>query len=144
MKGDFRPTLQEEVIFRPQEQLLLYDKLVVDSIVPRLSADVVCAPFRKFGLYVYLDSTSTPDVIHIEVEFLDPWTGQWYTHKQGVFAALFWEDTDTALGIYECFVGDVVGRAMRVKLTGVNVAASGNVFSSTKYFTVSVAVDFWN
>ena len=144
MKGEQRPTLQEEVIYRPEDQLSLFDKLVVDSIVPCISNDVACAPFRKFGLYVYLDSTSTPDVIHIEVEFLDPWTGQWYTHKQGVFAALYWEDTDTASGIYECFVGDVVGRSMRVRITGIDVAASGNVFSATKYFTTSIAVDFWN
>ena len=144
MKGDQMPALQEEVIFRTQDQLNLFDKLKVDSIVPRISNDVACAPFRKFGLYVALDSTSTPDVIHVEVEFLNPWTGQWYTHKQGVFAALYWEDTDTASGIYECFVGDVVGRAMRVKITGVDVAASGNTFSATKYFTVSIGVDFWS
>ena len=144
MKGEQRPTLQEEVIYRPQDHLQLFDQLKVDSIVPRISDEVACAPFRKFGLYVYLDSTSTPDVIHIEVEFLDEWSGQWYTHKQGPFAALFWEDTDTASGIYEVFTGDVNGRAMRVKITGVNVAASGNVFSSTKYFTSSIAVDFWN
>ena len=144
MKGDQRPALQEEVIYRPQDQLNLFDKLKVDSIVPRISADVACAPFRKFGLYVALDSTSTPDVIHVEVEFLNPWTGQWYTYKQGVFAALYWEDADTASGIYECFTGEVLGRAMRVKITGVDVAASGNVFSSTKYFTASIGVDFWN
>jgi len=144
MKGDQRPVLQEEVIYRPQDLMLLFDKLKIDSIVPQISADVACAPFRKFGLYVALDSTSTPDVIHIEVEFLDPWTGQWYTHKQGVFAALYWEDADTASGIYECFTGDVLGRAMRVKITGVDVAASGNTFSATKYFTASIGVDFWN
>jgi len=144
MKGDQRPVLQEEVIYRPQDLMLLFDKLKIDSIVPRISADVACAPFRKFGLYVALDSTSTPDLLHIEVEFLDPWTGQWYTHKQGVFAALYWEDADTASGIYECFTGEVLGRAMRVKITGVDVAASGNTFSATKYFTASIGVDFWN
>jgi hypothetical protein len=144
MKGDPMPVLQEEVIYRPQDQLQLFDKLKVDSTVPRISDEVVCAPFRKFGLYVYLDSTSTPDVIHVEIEFLDPHTGMWHTHKQGLFAALYWEDTDTASGVYECFTGDVLGRAMRVKVTGVDVAASGNTFSSTKYFTVSVGVDFWN
>ncbi len=144
MRGEQRPILQEAVIYRPQDILQLFDRHKVDSIVPRISDAIACAPFRKFGLHVYLDSTSSPDVIHIEVEFLDEWSGQWYTHKQGVFAALYYEDTDTASGIYECFVGDVVGRAMRVKITGVNVAASGNVFSSTKYFTTSISVDFWN
>jgi len=144
MKGDQVPVLQEKILYRPKDQLQLFTSERVNDTVPRLSHDVACAPFRKFGIYVFIDSTSTPDLLRVEVEFLDRWTGQWYTHKQGPFAALFWEDTDTASGIYECFVGDVLGRAMRVKLTGVDVAASGNVLSSTKYFTVSIGVDFWN
>ena len=144
MKGEQRPALQEAVIYRPEDQLQLIEREVVNSTVPRVSSDVVCASFRKFGIYVYIDSTGSPDNLHIEVEFLDRWTGQWYTHKQGPFAALFWEDTDTASGIYECFVGDVLGRAMRVTLTGVNVAASGNTLGAATYFTVSIGVDFWN
>ena len=137
MKGDFRPALQEEVIYRPKDQLQLFDKVQIVTTSAYVSDEVECAPFRKFGLYVFIDSTSTPTDLHIEVEFLDRWTGQWYTHKQGVFASLYYEDGDTASGIYECFTGDVLGRAMRVKLTG-----SGT--SSAAYFTVSVGVDFWN
>jgi len=139
MKGDFRPVIQEDVIYRPQDQLQLFTDEIINNTIARLSQSVVCAPFRKFGLYCYVDFTGTPDTItqHIEVEFLDPWTGRWYTHKQGLFAALFYEDTDTATGIWECFVGDVLGRAMRVKLTGLGTDA-------THYFTVSIGVDFWN
>jgi len=141
MKGDFRPALQEDVIYRPEDQLQLFQNEVVNDTVPRISDAVVCAPFRKFGIYVYIDSTGGSaqalSKLHIEVEFLDRWTGQWYTHKQGPFASLYWEYSDTASGIYECFTGDVLGRAMRVKLTG-------ETTSSTVYFTVSIGVDFWN
>ncbi len=141
MKGDFRPALQEEVIYRPQDQLQLFTNEVVNNTVPRLSQSVVCAPFRKFGIYIYIDSTGGSaqllTKLHIEVEFLDPWTGRWYTHKQGLFASLFYEYVDTASGIWECFTGDVLGRAMRVKLTGVLTEA-------TAYFTVSIGADFWN
>jgi hypothetical protein len=144
IKGDQVPVLQEEVLYRPKEVLQLFQNELVNNTTPRLSDGIECAPFRKFGIYVYIDSTSTPDQLHIEVEFLDRWTGQWYTHKQGLFASLYYEDTDTASGIYECFVGDVLGRAFRVKLTGVDVSQSGNTLSSTKYFTVSIGVDFWN
>ena len=144
IKGDQVPVLQEKVIYRPKETLQLFQNEVVNSTVPRISDGIECAPFRKFGLYVFIDSTGAPDNLHVEVEFLDRWTGQWYTHKQFPFAALFWEDVDTASGIYECFVGDVLGRAMRVKLTGVNVAASGNTIGPTVYYTVSIGVDFWN
>jgi len=144
MQGNAAPTLQEEVIYRPKDLLQLFAGKIISSTTPQLSDGIECAPFRKFGLYVYIDSTSTPDLIHIEVQFLDRWTGQWYTFKQWPFAALYWEDADTASGIYECFEGNVLGRAMRVKLTGENVAASGNVLSATKYFTVSIGVDYWN
>ncbi len=141
MKGNQMPVLQEEVIYRPEDHLLLFDKEVVNNTVPRLSGDVECAPFRKFGIFVAIDSTGGSaqalSILHIEVEFLDPWTGQWYTYKQGPFAALYWEYSDTASGIYECFVGDVLGRAMRVKLTGA-------VTSAGVYYTVSIGVDFWN
>ena len=137
MKGNQIPVRQEEVIFRTTNQLELFDRELVNDTTPRLSSDVECAAFRKFGLYVYIDSTSTPTTLHIEVEFLNRWNGRWYTHKQGVFAALYYEDGDTASGIYECFVGDVVGRAIRVKLTGVGT-------TSTEYFIASILLDLWN
>ncbi len=137
MRGSQRPTLQEEVIYRPEDQLQLFDRERVNDTVPRISYDVACAPFRKFGLYVYIDSTGAPTTLQVEVQMLDPSSGQWYTHKQGPFAALFWEDADTASGIWECFVGDVLGRAIRVKLTGVGT-------TSVAYFTASIALDLWN
>jgi len=138
-KGDLRPTLQEEALYRTFDMLQLFQNELINNTTPRISNAVPCAPFRKFGLYVTALFTGTADTItlHIEVEFLDRWTGQWYTYKQGLFAALFYEETDTATRIYECFQGDVLGRAMRVKLTGLGV-------SGANYFDVSIAVDFWN
>lgn len=136
-KGDPFPILQDTVIYRPKDQLQLFDREVVNDTVVREASAVECAPFRKFGLYIYIDSTSNPTTLQFEVEFLERWTGRWFTYKQGPFASLFWEDGDTASGIYECFTGDVLGRAVRVKMTGVGT-------TSTKYFTVSVGLDLWN
>ena len=140
-KGDQVPVLQEEVLYRPKEVLQLFQNEVVNNTTPRVSDGIECAPFRKFGIYVHIDSTGGSaqllTKLQIEVEFLDRWTGKWYTHKQGLFASLFYEYSDTASGIYECFVGDVLGRAMRVKLTG-------TLTEATAYFTVSIGVDFWN
>jgi len=138
-KGEQTPDIQEQIIFRTTDQLQLFHNEAINNTTPRVSNAVECAPFRKFGLYCYVKFDGTADTItlHIEVEFLDRWTGQWYTYKQGLFAALFYEDTDPADGIYEAFVGDVLGRAMRVKLTGLGVSADN-------YFTVSIGTDFWN
>ncbi len=139
LKGNQFPTIQEEVIYRPLDQLQLFTEEVINDTIPRTSPGPACAPFRKFGLYCNVEFDGTADTInlHIEVEFLNRWTNQWYTYKQGLFAALFYEDTDTANRIYESFQGDVLGRAMRVKLTGIGV-------SDANHFHVSIGVDFWN
>jgi len=144
MKGNIQPELQEKVLWRPRDLIQLVGEEVINDTIPRITQSLPCAPFRKFGLYVNIKSTSTPDNVHIEPEFLDRWTNQWFSYKQWPFAALFWEDTDTAAGINECFYGEVVGRFIRVKITGVNVAASGNVLGAAKFFTVKVALDFWD
>jgi len=144
-KGIATPEQQEEVVFRTKEQLLLLENEHIADEVARISAHEPCAPFRKFGLYVYALAEGIPYNIHVEVEFLDRWTGQWYTYKQWPFAALFFEGIQCANGIWECFYGEVVGRVMRVKLTGVDKDdAAHDLFDASNYFTVSVAVDFWN
>lgn len=127
--------LQAGAVWRPKTQLQLFDNHVVNDTTERVSPDVECPGFRKFHLHVFLDSTSTPTTLQVKVQFLDRWSGRWSTYKQGPFAALFWEDTDVADGVSECFHGEVCGRAMRVTLTGVGTSAQA-------YFTVSVAVDF--
>lgn len=137
MRGNQEATLQDQSLYRNKETIQLLDNFAVVNTTAQPSADVECGPFRKFGLFIFIDSTGAPTTLQVKVEFLDRWTGRWYTFKQGPFAALFWEDGDTASGIAECFVGDVLGRAMRVTLVGVGT-------TSIAYFTVSVAVEFWN
>lgn len=131
-------------VYRPMEPIELFQDKVINSTTPQLSDPIDCHAYRHFGLLIYVDSTSTPDLIRFEVEFLDRWTGKWYSFKQGLFASLYYEDTDTANGIYECFQGMCLGRAIRIKITGENVAASGNELGSSKYFTVSVAIELFN
>lgn len=137
MKGDATPTVQEQSLIRTKDIIQLIDKFILNSTTVKYSDPVICAPFRKFGLYVRIDSTGAPTTIQVKVEFLEKHGGEWYQYKQGLFSSLFWEDTDTASGILEAFVGDVLGREMRVTLTAVGP-------SSTKYFQTSIAVDFWN
>ena len=137
MKGNAAPEVQEKDTVRTKDIIQLLDKEICNSVSERISAEVQCAPFRKFGLYVRIDSTGAPTTLQVKVEFLDRWSEEWFHYKQGPFAALFWEDGDTASGIREAFVGPVMGRALRVTLTD-----AGS--DSTKYFQVSVAVDFWD
>lgn len=137
MKGSAVPEVMDESVIRSGEIIQLFEKLKADDTVPRISDGVVCQAFRRFLLYLFIDSTGAPTTIQYEVQFLEPWTGQWYTYKQGLFACLFYEDADTASGIYECFEGECMGRELRVKMTGVGTTAAA-------YFTTSVAVEFRN
>ena len=136
-KGSAVPEVMDESIIRSHDPIQLFDKHRVNDTVERISEAVVCNAFRKFGLFVHLDSTLAPTTLQVKVQFLNRWDGQWYTYKQGPFAALFWEDGDTGSGIYECFVGECLGRAIRVTLTGVGT-------SSTAIFDVSVTLDLFN
>lgn len=137
MKGDATPTVQEQSLIRTKDLIELLNMKRVNSTTTVYSGEVQCTPFRKFGLYVYIKSTSTPTTIRLRVEFLDAYSGRWHTYKQGLFASLFWEDTETASGIAECFKGDVLGRAMRIAIDTVGT-------TSTKYFDVTLTADFWN
>ncbi len=71
------------------------------------------------------------------MQFLNPRTGQWHTYKQGLFASLYWEDTDVANVVQEMFSGECAGREMRLKITGAGT-------SSSAYFTISASVEFYN
>ncbi|GAI19365.1 unnamed protein product, partial [marine sediment metagenome] len=117
-KGKAMPQIQEEILYRTNQQLLLLEDEHIADEVARYSAPEPCAPFRKFGLYVYAIAVGIPYNIHVEVEFLNRWTAQWHTYKQWPFAALFFEGVQCANGIWECFYGEVAGRVMRVKVTG--------------------------
>jgi hypothetical protein len=88
------------------------------------SAALDSSGFRKFLLYLAIDSTSTPTTLQILVQFSDDGGTTWWTYKQGPFAALFWEDGDTATEVNECFEGECGGRLMRIRAVGVGTTSS--------------------
>jgi len=136
-KGETTPVLQDNALYRSKDIVQLFDALVVNTTDPYVSDGVPCYAFRHFTLYLAIDSESTPTTIHVEVEYLEPWTGQWHSFKQGLFASLYYEDGDTGSGIYEMLSGECVGRVVRIKLTGAGT-------ESAKYFTVSASLEFFN
>ncbi len=136
-KGEQHPKLQEGVTYRPKNQLQLFQEKQLRDTIPVYSDAVECAPFRNFGLYLMDWGKNAPENIHFQVQFLERWSGQWYNYKQGLFAALFYEDVDTDPAVYECFCGCVLGRAMRLKVTGIGT-------TQADFWEFSAAVDFWN
>jgi len=136
-KGNTTPVLQDDALYRSKDIVQLFDAKPIITTTPYVSNGVPCHAFRRFTLYLGIASTSTPTTIHIELEYLEPNTGKWHSYKQGLFASLYYEDTDTASGIDEMFSGECVGRNVRIKLTGAGTSGSA-------YFTVSAAMEFFN
>ena len=136
-RGSEVPVRENESLVRSKDIVQLFDSFKVVNTTEQLSDGLPCHAFREFLLYLAIDSTSTPTTLRIKIEYLEPWTGKWHTYKQGLFASLFYEDGDTASGIYECFSGECMGREIRITLTGVGT-------TSTEYFTVSAALEFRN
>lgn len=110
---------------------LLKDEVVHDTAVFPISGTVFTEPYRHFLLFLEVDSTGTDDhVLQVVVQFSHEDQAKPYDYKQGLFAALFYEDQDTASGISECFSGRCWGREISIKLVGTGV-------TSSLYFTVS-------
>ena len=111
-----------------------------------IASDLV-GSFRKFALYLDIDSTSTPTTLEVIVQFSDDGGTTWYDYRQGLFAALFYEDTAVAGGIKQMFVGDVAGRSFRVELVAVgehHQAVAGGVvmtFQVTPAFALKTEAD---
>jgi len=132
------PALQDSALVRSEEIRRLLDQVVVGATTTRISDPVQCGPFRRFTLYLRIKSTGTgTHVVQVIVEFLDRWSGKWHQYNQGPFASLFYEDTATATEVDDVYEGMCAGREMRVRLVGTNT-------TSSLYFTMSVAVEFFN
>jgi len=132
------PENQHSDVWRSREIIRLLDAITLDDNPTTINSDAVeCSAFRNFSLIIDVDSTGAPTTVQFIVEFLNPDTSNWHVYKQGVFASLIYEDTDTATEIHEMFSGVVAGRSMRVR-----VVAVGSTSSAT--FKVSVSADFWS
>jgi len=133
-----RPVKVDDSIYRSRNILELFPSKVIADTIARRSEPCQVGGFRHFTVYISLKSEGvSTHTIHIEPEFMNPRNNRWHTYKQGLFAALFFEDTDCATEIHEAFNGDCAGRDFRVKVTGVGV-------SDANYFTATISVEFWN
>lgn len=92
---------------------------------------------RRFLLFLDIDSANAPTTIQFIVQFSDDGGNDWFDYKQGLFASLFYEDTDTASGIQECFSGECAGRLFRLRAVAVGTTAPNT-------FTVTARVSFLN
>lgn len=101
------------------------------------SAKVDVELWEHFLLYLDVDSTGSPTTVQFIVQFSDDGGTTWYSYLQGLFAALYYEDVDTASGIKECFSGEVQGRDIRLRAVGAGTDANNS-------FTITAKLELWS
>lgn len=117
----------------------LFDRIVFNAVYQAAySRGVDCHSYRHFTLYLHLQSTGEgTHYLCFMPQFNDQEQGQWCDYPQGLFAALCFEDVDTATPIDVCFNGDCAGRQFRLRVIETNT-------SGTLYFTLTARVEFWS
>lgn len=97
-----------------------------------------CFSYKNFTLYLHLVSAGTDDhYICFMPQFSDYGEGEWCDFPQGLFAALCFEDVDTATPIHVCFTGPCAGRYWRLRV--IEHETTGSL-----YFTLNARVEFWS
>lgn len=84
-------------------------------------------------VHIFVGSTLAPTDIRVLPQFEDD-AAQWWDFEEGLWASLFWEDTDTAAGIYKVFLLPCGGQD-NVRF---NVVATGT--DANNLFTVTIKV----
>lgn len=115
----------------------LLDAVVFNAVTTTYSsAAQAVGQYRRFLLYLDIDSTLAPTDVRFIVEFSPDGGTTWHEYRQGLFAALYYEDVDTAAGLKVCFSGECAGRTFRLR-----VVATGT--TATALFTVTAKAEFF-
>jgi len=116
----------------------MIDAVVLDDDPTSYNSDAVAVdPWTDFLLMLSVLSGGTPTTVQFILQFSDDGGTTWYDYKQGLFAALFYEDADTVSVVEECFSGRVHGRDMRLRAVGTGTGASDT-------FTITATLELWS
>lgn len=98
------------------------------------SPTVDVSDWSALWVLIWIDSTLAPTNVRILPQFTPDSGANWYDFEEGLWASLYWEDTDTASGIYKAFLLPCGGiDQMRIRAVGTGTDA-------TNYFDVTVMV----
>lgn len=124
---------------RTKEHQTLFSEQVWNGVYRKgYSPPFDCFGYRNFTLYLHLESVGTDEhYICFMPQFADYGRGAWCDFPQGLFAALCFEDVDTAGGIDVCFTGPTAGRWFRLRVIEHNT-------TELLTFTVTARVEFWS
>lgn len=95
------------------------------------SAALDVTGYGAVWILIDIDSTLAPTDLRILPQFTHDGGTTWWDFEEGLWASLFWEDTDTAAGINKAYLlpcGGIDSIRIRVIGTGTN---AGNFFDVT-------------
>ena len=111
--------------------------LVLTASVTTLYTRSLRTLWNPLDFYVYILSAETSDhIMRVAIEAWNDREKTWHEWAFGPYAALFFEDVDTASGLYRMYRLETTPKMMRFKLVGTNL-------SGAETFTVTIAGDLY-
>ena len=134
---EFQDRVARQDIGYTRDPYVLFDSVVVSNSPSSIYSLIVTPLFHHGVLYLYIDSNGTSThYITVTWQYWDTWSKRWYDLAEGFWAALPFEDVDTASGLALCYHVKPSGKSIRLKVTCTNG-------SSSNYFTVSAYLDLY-
>lgn len=134
---EFVDRVSREDLGYTRDPYVLFDSVKVSNDPSTIYSLIVTPLFHNGVLYLYIDSTGTSThYITVQWQYWDGWSKRWYDLAENFWAALTFEDVDTASGLARCYHVRPSGKSVRLKITCTNGSASA-------YFTVSAYLDLY-
>lgn len=114
--------------------LLIDDIRIDDDPTTYTTAAVFTKGWSALWMLVKIDSTLSPTNLRILAQFSIDGGNTWYDYEEGLWASLYWEDTDTATEILKGYLLPCGG------IDQVRFVITGTGTDATNYFDVNMVV----
>ena len=87
------------------------------------------------AVHIFIDSTGAPTDVRVLAQFTDDTAAVlWHDFEEGLWASLFWEDSDTASGIRKAYTLPISGEStLRFRTVGTGTAAGATFAVVVKF-----------
>ena len=108
---------------------------VLDAARTQITSDAIdITSTTGAWVCIYIDSTGAPTNVRILAEFSHDNGITWWCFEEGLWASLYWEDTDTAAGIQKTYLLPCGGQdTVRIRAIGTGTGA-GATFDVRVWF----------
>jgi len=130
---DANPVPSDEILRTEAAWTTLVNAIRIDDAPTSYdSAGMGVTEYNAVWLLIDIDSTLAPTDLRVLPQFTDDGGTTWWDFEEGLFASLFWEDTDTAAGINKAYLLPCGGiNEFRIRVIGTGTDA-------TNFFDVTV------